>query len=69
MSEDVDVQEPVGEDTGYVLERKDVTAILYAVDIEDRDQLVALMEPRHAAEIAGLLGQINALDRTRLIRL
>ena len=69
MSEDVDVQEPVGEDTGYVLERKDVTAILYAVDIEDRDQLTALMEPLHAADIADLLEQINALDRTRLIRL
>ncbi|MEO0378977.1 MAG: magnesium transporter [Pseudomonadota bacterium] len=69
MSEDVDVQDPGGEDTGYVLERKDVSAILYAVDIEDRDQLTALMEPLHAADIADLLEQINAFDRARLIRL
>ncbi|MEL6809007.1 MAG: magnesium transporter [Pseudomonadota bacterium] len=69
MSEDVDVPEPIGEDTGYVLERKDVSAILYAVDIEDRDQLIALMEPLHAADIADLLEQINAFDRARLIRL
>ena len=65
MSEDVDVQDPGGEDTGYVLERKDVSAILYAVDIEDRDQLTALMEPLHAADIADLLEQINAFDRDR----
>ncbi|MEQ3711557.1 MAG: magnesium transporter [Tateyamaria sp.] len=69
MSEDVDVQEPVGEDAGYVLERKDVSAILYAVDIEDRDQLITLMEPLHAADIADLLEQINAFDRARLIRM
>ncbi|WP_299730141.1 magnesium transporter [uncultured Tateyamaria sp.] len=69
MSEDTDVMEPGGEDKGYVLERKDVSAILYAVDIDDRAQLTALMEPLHAADIADLLEQINAFDRARLIRL
>ena len=57
------------ESGAYTLERKDVSAILYAVDIEDRAQLSALMEPLHAADIADLLEQINAFDRTRLIRL
>jgi magnesium transporter len=53
----------------YVLDRKDVSAILYAVDIDDREKLTELMEPLHAADIADLLEQINAFDRARLIRL
>ncbi|WP_415919957.1 magnesium transporter [Tateyamaria sp. SN6-1] len=69
MTEPVDGQEPGPEESGYELGRKDVSAILYAVDIEDRAQLTALMEPLHAADIADLLEQINAFDRSRLIRL
>ncbi|APZ55027.1 magnesium transporter [Salipiger abyssi] len=57
------------EDDAYSLQRKDVAAILYAVDIGDREKLVALMEPLHAADIADLLEQINAFDRMRLIKL
>ena len=53
----------------YELGRKEVTAILYAVDIDDRAQLLKLVEPLHPADIADLLEQINAFDRTRLIRL
>ena len=69
MSDENDVTDTQGEEQGYVLERKDVSAILYAVDIEDRGQLIKLMEPLHAADIADLLEQINAFDRARLIRL
>ncbi|MEP1586572.1 MAG: magnesium transporter [Tateyamaria sp.] len=70
MSNDTDVMDAAAaEDTGYVLERKDVSAILYAVDIEDRTQLTKLMEPLHAADIADLLEQVNPFDRSRLIRL
>lgn len=57
------------EDDAYALDRKSVASILYAVDIDDRDRLIELMEPLHAADIADLLEQINAYDRTRLIRL
>lgn len=57
------------DDNAYTLGRKDISAILYAVDIEDRDQLIKLMEPLHAADIADLLEQINSFDRSRLIRL
>ncbi len=64
MTDDVDREE---ED--YALARRDVAAILYAVDVDDRNKLVELMEPMHAADIADLLEQINAFDRTRLIRL
>ncbi|MDK3018131.1 magnesium transporter [Pseudodonghicola flavimaris] len=56
-------------DQPYSLDRRAIAAILYAVDVEDRDQLIALMEPLHAADIADLLEQINAYDRARLIRL
>ncbi|WP_353471613.1 magnesium transporter [Salipiger sp. H15] len=61
--------EETHEDETNPLERKVVSAILYAVDVGDREQLVALMEPLHAADIADLLEQINAFDRMRLIKL
>ena len=65
------VETPQAEDqnTSYALGRKDVATILYAVDIEDKAQLSALMEPLHPADIADLLEQINAFDRSRLVRL
>lgn len=56
-------------DNVYVLERKTIAAIMYAVDIEDRSKLIELMAPLHAADIADMLEQINAFDRSRLIRL
>lgn len=57
------------EEESYTLDRKVIAAILFAVDTDDRAQLVDLMEPLHAADIADLLEQINAYDRRRLIRL
>ncbi|MFZ7093160.1 magnesium transporter [Primorskyibacter sp. 2E233] len=60
---------PEDDDDAYALNRKAVAQILYAVDIGDRDQLIELMDPLHAADIADLLEQINAFDRMRLIRL
>ena len=62
---DLDSDEP----DGYVLGKRDVSAILYAVEIEDREKLTELMEPLHAADIADLLEQISAFDRAKLIRL
>ncbi|MEC3862277.1 magnesium transporter [Mesobacterium sp. TK19101] len=56
-------------DDSYALPRKAVAQILYAVDTNDRDQLIELMEPLHAADIADMLEQINAFDRMRLIKL
>ena len=53
----------------YMLDRRAVSAILYAVDIQDRDQLFKLIEPLHAADVADLLEQITAYDRRRLITL
>lgn len=53
----------------YALDTKTTSSILYAVEIEDREKLLELMEPLHAADIADLLEQINAFDRSRLIRL
>jgi len=53
----------------YALDRKAVAAILYAVDVSDQGQLLALMSPLHPADIADLLEQINGFDRRRLIDL
>ena len=57
------------EEDNLAISRKDVAAILYAVDVGDREQLVALMDPLHPADIADMLEQINAFDRMRLIKL
>ena len=73
MSENIQIPaegpENVREDDAYLLNRKNVSAILYAVDIEGKAKLSELMDPLHAADIADLLEQINAFDRSRLIRL
>ncbi|MCR9110873.1 magnesium transporter [Marivita sp. XM-24bin2] len=71
MSDDQTIETPEAEETddAYSLDRKAVAQILFAVDREDRDELVALMDPLHPADIADLLEQINAFDRMRLIKL
>ena len=66
---DEPVTDPHSDEDVYALDRKTVAAILYAVDVDDRDKLVELMEPLHPADIADLLEQINPYDRARLIRL
>lgn len=69
MSDQTAELEPEGEDDAYLLGPKAIAAILYAVDIEDSAKLTELMEPLHPADIADLLEQINAFDRSRLVRL
>ncbi|MCH2095018.1 MAG: magnesium transporter [Rhodobacteraceae bacterium] len=65
----VDQAEALEDEDAYALGRKAVAEVLFAVDVEDRDRLSALMEPLHPADIADLLEQINAFDRMRLIKL
>ncbi|KRS17236.1 magnesium transporter [Roseovarius indicus] len=71
MAEDDAVMEaePEQEDDAYLLNDRAVARIMYAVDTEDRERLLAELEPLHAADIADLLEQINAFDRRRLIEL
>ncbi|SFQ56098.1 magnesium transporter [Roseivivax halotolerans] len=57
------------ESDAYALDPKTISAILYTVEVQDRERLVELMEPLHAADIADMLEQMNAYDRMRLIRL
>ncbi|MEO0937982.1 MAG: magnesium transporter [Pseudomonadota bacterium] len=54
---------------GYVLDARAVSRIMYAVDIDDQAGLTEQLDPLHPADIADLLEQINAFDRSRLIRL
>ncbi len=61
--------EETSHNSSYELDRRAVAQVLYAVDVDDREQLISLMEPMHPADIADLLEQINAYDRMRLIRL
>ncbi|MEQ8898116.1 MAG: magnesium transporter [Roseovarius sp.] len=71
MAEDdaVAAAETDREDDAYVLDDRAVARVMYAVDTEDREQLLAELEPFHPADIADLLEQINAFDRRRLIEL
>ncbi|WP_298971972.1 magnesium transporter [uncultured Roseobacter sp.] len=69
MSDQIAELETETDDDAYVLGPKAIAAILYAVDIDDAVKLTELMDPLHPADIADLLEQINAFDRSRLIRL
>lgn len=71
MAEDDAVMEaePDHEEDAYLLNDRAVARIMYAVDTEDRERLLAELEPLHAADIADLLEQINSFDRRRLIEL
>ncbi|WP_238364220.1 magnesium transporter [Mesobacterium pallidum] len=73
MSETDDLVEettaPDEAEDAYALDRKTLAAILYAVEVQDREKLIELMEPLHAADIADMLEQVNAYDRRRLIEL
>ena len=57
------------EDEVYELSRRDVGAVLEAVEAGARDELISRMEPMHAADIADLLEQISSADRYALIEL
>jgi len=46
-----------------------VATVLEAVEAGARDELIALMEPMHAADIADMLEQISSADRYALIEL
>ena len=70
MTETDQLTPPIpSDDEDYSLDAKNVSAILYAVETGNRDQLVDLLEDMHAADIADLLEQVNAYDRRRLIQL
>src|SRR6056297_3176518 len=71
MTEFDDQEQPESEpdENAYALNPQSIARIMYAVDIQDREQLWAEMEPLHAADIADLLEQLNAFDRRRLIDL
>ena len=71
MSEDqiIETSEPEEAEDDYSLDQKAVARILNAVDLEDRELLIDLMDPLHPADIADLLEQINSFDRMRLINL
>ena len=69
MSEPETLTAPLPDEGDYSLGKKDVAAILFAVERNDREMLVGLLEDMHAADIADLLEQVNSYDRRRLIQL
>jgi magnesium transporter len=72
MNEDADetVLDPdAGEEDSYALDRRRVTAILEALEAEDRDQLFELIEPLHPADVADLIEQINPAERRHFVEL
>ncbi|MEM8730133.1 MAG: magnesium transporter [Pseudomonadota bacterium] len=57
------------DEAAYVLPRKTLAGILYALDVGDKALLDELISPLHAADVADLLEQFNAYDRGRFVRL
>ncbi len=55
--------------TSDALSPETVNAVLAAVEADDHDALVALLEPLHAADVADLLEQISRAERQALIKL
>lgn len=51
-------------DRAYEIDSTLIDAVLHTVDIGDRNTLVELLEPFHAADIADLFEQISAKERT-----
>lgn len=56
-------------DAAYVLDREAIEAVLFAVEARKKDTLVALLNPLHSADIADLLEQISASERSELLAL
>ncbi|MDO6726691.1 MAG: magnesium transporter [Cognatishimia sp.] len=69
FSDQITPEPELDEEDVYILDRKDISAVLEAVETADRHKLLELMEPMHAADIADLLEQISGSDREDLIRL
>lgn len=69
FSDQITPEPELDEEDVYILDRKDISAVLEAVETTDRHKLLELMEPMHAADIADLLEQISGSDREDLIRL
>ena len=57
------------EDNAYTLDRRTTAEVLRHVEGQDRAQLISILGPLHAADIADLLEQISAYDRKRLVLL
>ena len=58
-----------GFEAAYELDTLAVDAVLHAVEEGDQLRLIALLEPLHPADIADLLEQISASDRSELLSL
>ncbi len=50
-------------DRAYEIDAALIDAVLLSVQLDDRDTLVELLEPFHAADIADLFEQISAKER------
>ncbi|MBO9472490.1 magnesium transporter [Shimia sp. R10_1] len=69
IDQTADIIADAEEQDDYALNPKLAAGVLYAIEAGDRDTLLELMAPLHAADIADLLEQINAFDRRRLVQL
>ncbi|MEX0970193.1 MAG: magnesium transporter [Paracoccaceae bacterium] len=57
------------DDDAYALDQDIVDTILQAVEAQDQNHLIALLEPLHVADIADILEQISRAERAALIDL
>lgn len=71
MTESADQNAPdlQTDEDAYLLDRQLMSGVIYALEAQDRDTLVHLLEPLHPADIADIIEQINPYDRRRLVQL
>ena len=67
MAEPEEIIEP--DEDAYAIDRETMRDVRGAVEAEDRDALLAAMEPLHPADVADLLEQLDEGPRHRLIAL
>ncbi len=63
------INEAENPDRAYEIDSTLIDTVLYAIETNDRDMLVGLLEPFHAADIADLLEQINSKERAAFVAL
>ena len=71
MTDQTDTMDRPEDDTedDYALRNRVVASAIQAAEDGDRARLVQVFEPLHPADIADLLEQVNAEDRTQILRL
>ena len=69
MADVVEAEETSSDEVDYALDNRLVAAVLEALEVEDGERLLTLIEPLHSADIADLLEQVSGAERREILLL